>query len=218
MKLASAALVLCASCGNLPAPPASMPWLHGFRPAAAGDVASPSVTQRMSDLLQVEAEADYGGIELRADLTGDGGSETVLASYQLGLVVVDPEGRVLARAPGLPAAGSADELVSLAIGDGQLGAPVIVLAVQTGGHHDSTIALAIYRLEHGKTLKRLFLGPIEEHHGTETATGQLTFLPSALAYRAPGARSATTWWFDPRFRRYVASGAGEIESALYRQR
>jgi hypothetical protein len=195
-----------------------MPWLQGFSPVAAGDVASPSVTQRISDLLHVAAEADYGGIELRADLTGDGMSETVLASYPLGLVVVDPEGRVLARAPGFPAAGSADELVSLAVGDGQLGAPVIVLAVQTGGHHESTISLAIYRLENGKTLKRLFMGPIEEHHGTETVTGRLTFLPSALAYRAPGARSATLWLFDPRFRRYVASGASEIESALYHQR
>jgi hypothetical protein len=186
-----------------------MPWLHGFTPVAVRDISSPAVTQRIANLLHVSADDDYGGIELRADVTGDAGIETVLVSYRLGLLVVGPNGGVVARASGFDAAGSADDLVSLAIGDGQLGAPVIMLAVQTGGHRESTILLAIYQLENRQALKRLFMAPIEEHRGNETVVGTLTFLPSALAYRAPGARSAAIWLFDPRFQRYVESGTSE---------
>jgi len=89
------AMVLCAACDNLSAPPpTSMPWLHGFSAVAS--------------VLSTAAEDDYGSLELRADLAGDARTETVLASYRLGVAVIDPDGRLVARAPAFDAGGSAD--------------------------------------------------------------------------------------------------------------
>jgi hypothetical protein len=200
-------LVLCASCDNVSLPPAvSMPWVHGFNAIAVGDTPTSKDAQRISNLLNVPAEDAYGGIELRADIAGDSTRETVLVSYRLGVVAVDPAGRMIASTPGLDFSGSADEVISVAIGDGQLGAPMIIVAVQSGGHRESTISLTIYRLYRGKVLEQLFSAPIEEHAGAETAAGSLTFTPSGLVYRAPRARSATPWRFDVQRRRYIEQG------------
>jgi hypothetical protein len=197
-------VVLCAACDNMaPPPPSSMPWLHGFGAAAATDTLSPQASRGIASLLEAATEDDYGSLELRADLAGDERTETVFASYRLGVAVVDPVGRLVARSPGFDAGGSADDLISLAAGDGQLGWPLIVLAVQTGGHRESTISVAIYRLVSNRVLQQLFYAPIEEHAGDETRTGTLTFIRSGLLYRAPDASSTTSWTFDARRGRYV---------------
>ena len=198
------ALVFCVACDNFSAPPpASMPWLHGFSAVAAADAPSAQASRRIANVLDTSAEDDYGSLELRADLAGDARTETVLASYRSGVAVVDPAGRLIARAPGFDAGGSADDLISLMAGDGQLGPPMIVLAVQTGGHRESAIWVAIYRTTGSRVLQRLFYGPIETHEGDETRTGTLTFTRSGLLYRAPDASAPTSWTFDVHRGRYI---------------
>ena len=186
------ALVLGTACDNLSAPPPpSMPWLHGFSAVAVTDTLTPQASRRIASVLATAAEDDYGGLELRADLAGDTRTETVLASYSLGVAVMDPGGRLVALAPAFDAGGSADDLISLAAGDGQLGSPVIVLAVQTGGHRENAIWVAIYRMTGTRALQQLFFAPIETHEGSETRTGTLTFTRSGVSYRAPDATART---------------------------
>src|ERR1043165_9702810 len=110
MKHALTALVLCAACDNLSSPPpVSMPWLHGFNAVAAADTPTTQASRRIATLLEAGDEDDYGSLELHADLAGDARTETVLASYRLGVAIVDPTGRPVARAPGFDASGSADD-------------------------------------------------------------------------------------------------------------
>jgi hypothetical protein len=124
-------------------------------------------------------------------------------SYQAGTVVLDPAGRMIASAPGFELSGSADDLLSVAVGDGQLRAPLILVAIQAGGHRENTISLAIYRVQRGKNLERVFLAPIEEHDGMESALGSLTFVPSGILYRAPRSAAASRWTFDVQRQRYI---------------
>ena len=98
-----------------------MPWVHGFSPVAVSDTSTSRSAQRIADLLHVAMGDAYDGIELRADVAGDSSSETVLVSYRLGIVVVDAAGRMVASTPGFAFSGSADDLIAVAIGDGQLG-------------------------------------------------------------------------------------------------
>jgi hypothetical protein len=49
----------------------------------------------------------------------------------------------------------------------------------------------------------VFLAPIELHDGDTTTLGALTFVPSGLAYRAPGADVASVWTYDAHRRRYL---------------
>ena len=180
-----------------------MPWLHGFSATAVTDTLTPQASRRIASVLSTPAEDDYGGFALSADLAGDARTETVLASYRLGVAVMDPDGRLVARAPAFDAGGSADDLISLATGDGQLGSPVIVLAVQTGGHRENSIWVAIYRMTDARMLQQLFYAPIEIHEGSETRTGTLTFTRSGLLYRAPDSSAATSWTLDVRRGRYL---------------
>lgn len=207
MKYAWLTVLVLASCDNSSVPPvASMPWVRGFHATAADDAQTSAAAQRISELRNASVDDDYGGIELRADVAGDAKLETVLASYRAGTVVLDPAGRVIASAPGFEFSGSADELVSMAVGDGDLRAPLILVAFQAGGHRENTIFLAMYRVHHGKNLERVFLAPIEEHDGMSIAAGSLTFVPSGIVYRAPRAQGASRWTFDTRRQRYVEQG------------
>lgn len=201
MKLRILAFVVC-GCGNLSAPPPpALPWIHGFTAVGAGAVESPAAAQHVAELSR-EPEAAYGALELRGDLVGDGGTRVVLASYRAGVIVLDTEGRVAASAPGFAPAGSADELVAIAFGDGQLGAPLVLAAVQSGGHRENAVSLAVYRFEDG-ALEQVFFAPVETHDGDNAAVGAVMFVPSGLAYRAPGADVATMWTYDAKRRRYV---------------
>jgi hypothetical protein len=204
MKRALLAVLMLSACDNFASsPPASMPWLQGFSATAATDTLTPQASRRIAGVLDATQEEAYGSLELRADLAGDPQPETVLASYHLGLAVVDVSGRLVARAPGFDVEGSADDLISMAAGDGQLGWPVIVLAVQSGGHRESTISVAVYRIASTRMLQKLWYAPIEIREGSETRTGTLTFTRSGLLYRAPGASAVTSWTFDVRRGRYV---------------
>ncbi len=201
----------CTSCGPPSTARAPIPWLSGFAPADSSEVESAEVQERIAAITGSDDAAGYGGLEVHARLGSDGASSTVLASVHQGLVVLDERGRVVARAPGVAPEDSADDLVALAAGDGQLASDVIALARTTGGHRTSTTDLALYALGSEGELERLFDQPVEEHLGDHTRTGSVTLIPRALIYCAPGGGSS--WWlYDAETHRYQRRGALEPES------
>jgi hypothetical protein len=184
-----------AACGGTSTPNSAVPWLRGFT-ATATAVSDNATSAASSD------EADYGGLQVTADVAPTDGTETVLASYRRGVRVVDRSGKLLARVPGFDPTGSADDLVALSVGDAGIGIPVIALAVTRGGHRESVTSIVLYRVGSSR-LDLLFEGPVEETDGTDTFTGTITFVPGGLQYRAPRATSATVWVFDAASGRYV---------------
>lgn len=178
-----------------------MPWIAGFEVAAATDNTQPGSDPRAARL--AGGDGDYGKLGLRADLEGTGAQNIIVASALGDLVIADAAGHVLARSPAPRSEGSADDLIALAVGDGELeGAPLVLVATQRGGHRINTVSIAVYRMR-ARSLQRLFEAPVEVHDGDVTTTGSLTFGPATLAYRAPGAGTLTTWVFDSNRRRYV---------------
>ncbi len=187
-----------------------MPWLYDFEVEAASDAELDSVSDRIEQLVGTPANGGYGGLEVTGEIGRGRGLEAVLASFQQGLVVVDRAGQLVARAPGFESTGSADDLVALAIGDGQLDEPIIALAVTTGGHRDSVTSIVLYQLGERGDLLPLFAKPIVERDGDQTFAGAIVFAPRALRYRSP--RGATSlWMFDPARGRYVESEPAELD-------
>lgn len=200
----TALLAMLTACDGIASPPPpAMPWIHGMTRVAAGAIQTTEATRRMSLLAAVSPEDQGGAIELRADLTGDGAVETVLASYSGGVLMVDRGGRVAARAAGRDAEGSADDLLAIAVGDIQIGAPALLVATQSGGHRESTVTLAVYRPSNG-ALRAMFAAPIERHIGDATQAGAVLFVRDGLWYRAPDADAQTYWVLDRRRGAYVA--------------
>ncbi|MEO6773680.1 MAG: hypothetical protein ABI467_11780 [Kofleriaceae bacterium] len=189
-------LLAAAACGNV-APSSQLPWLVGVQVLALSD--SPTEAAAHDAIaLGASDEAAYGALEVRGDLAGDGEPERVLASYGLGIVVLDAAGHSIARVKPLAREGSADGVVALAIVERSL----LAVAVQAGGHRESEITLSLYRLgDHG--LQLLVALPVEEHDGDATRIGGIVMLPGTLLYRAPGAAAATTWRYDARHLRYL---------------
>jgi hypothetical protein len=160
----------------------ALPWLQGFFLAAT---------------------VDEGANRVEADLTDAPGNEIVEASFSEGITVRDAEGHVLAKAPGFePSGGSADDIDGLAIGDAQIGTPVLVLAATTGGHNESVTWLTIYRVANSGELQPVFTGEVERHAGRTTKTGTVTVVPGGIIYQGPrGDRSI--WLYDESVGRYV---------------
>jgi hypothetical protein len=198
-----AVVVVVGACTELAPPPPAMPWITGFDVAAATDGSAPA-EPRAARLVAPDA---YGALGVRADVTGDGSAELVATSARGELVIGDTDGHVLARSPGPPPQGTADDVVGLAVGDGQLGgSPLVVVAVQRGGHRINEVSADVYRLTTGRGLERVFAAPVERRDGDAVERGAVIFAPHALIYRAPGARSPTTWVFDDALGRYVQRG------------
>lgn len=196
IRIALCSLAGVAACGGL-APSSQVPWLAGVHVIAAADTPTEAASHDAIALGAVD-EAAYGALEVRGDLGGDGEPETIVASYGLGIVVLDPTGHVIARANPFAAEGSADGVVAVAIVDG----PLLAVAVQAGGHRESEITLSLYKLgEHA--LQTLVALPIEDHDGEDTRTGGVVMVPLGLVYRAPGATTTSTWRYDLRRSRYV---------------
>jgi hypothetical protein len=205
-------IIACLAYGGPPLANDPLPWLHGFASTANSESETPGVSDTLELLLGAGNEAEYGGLQVTADVAPAAGVESVLASYRQGVVIVDGAGEVLARVPGFEPSGSADDLVALSVGDAEIGSPVIALAVNRGGHRESVTSVLLYRVDHGR-LEQLFEGEVEDHDGSETSAGEITFLPNGLVYRAPHARILTVWTFDPQHGRYVECGTIAPEPA-----
>ena len=198
-------LAALGACGNFAPPPAEMPWLYGFRATAITD--QPTETAARHAVERGGAEAAYGALELHGDVTGDNEPETVLVSYQLGVVVVDSHDHVIARRGPFETSGSADSIVAVAIGDVGLNGPVLAVASQAGGHRESTVTLSLLRIaDHGAFATELEQ-PIETHTGDDIHAGALVFAPGGLTYRAPETGTTMRFVFDPKRSRYIPQPA-----------
>ncbi|CAN5899308.1 hypothetical protein BH11MYX2_BH11MYX2_11190 [soil metagenome] len=195
MKLAPLAVVAIACSAPAPSPSPSLPWVSGLTTTATADVEVPSIGDRLAGAVGEHDAAGYGGIAVPIE------QGTVLASYHLGVAIVDTNGRVIARAPGFAAEGSADDLVSVTVGDAQLDQPVIMLAVARGGHRENTTWIAVYQINQGR-LAQVFSAPVEEHDGDQTLVGAITFVPHGLVYQRPNGEREL-WTFDASRSRYV---------------
>lgn len=194
--------VACGACGNFAPPPAEMPWLHGFRATAITDEPTEAAARHAAERGATD-EAAYGALELHADLTGDNEPETVIVSYQLGVVVLDAHDHVIARRGSFASEGSADSIVALAIGDAGLPGPVLVVASQAGGHRESTVTLSLLRVADRGALTTVFEQPIETHEGDETHAGAVVLAPGLLTYRAPDTSANVRFVFDPQRNHYL---------------
>jgi len=212
VKILVVALVLGWVTATAGAAPVSrvLPWLHPFAPAAETSEATPSVTARMAAWRAADPSCSataYGGFAVTAQITAaPAGPETVLASFTQGVLVLDAKARLIASAMPLACAGSADELVGLAVGDAQIGEPVIALAVTTGGHREAATWLVLYRVADG-VVAPIFAGIVEDFTRDQSRLGDVTLLRGALVYRAPsGVR--TLWTYEATQHRYVEVGIG----------
>jgi hypothetical protein len=183
-----------------------MPWLHGFSTSGISDVLAEGVGNRVQRYARCDDCVGTDGIELTANVVPGDGDATVLATFSQGLVVVDKQGVLVASGPGYEPSGSADELLAVATGDAQIGAPVIAIAARRGGRRASEVWLELYRVGHNDKLQRLFAGVVEEHEDKFDRTGSVTIVPGGLIHRAPRSQTPDLWIFDPRAGRYLYRG------------
>lgn len=184
-------------------PPQVLPWLHHFTATTETAKASSEVVTRMGQWRDPDptcSASAYGGFALSADVAAEPGTETVLASFTQGVLVLDARDRLIASAMPLPCQGSADDLVAMAAGDARIGEPVIALAVTTGGHREATTWLVLFRVADG-VVAPIFAAPVEEH-GEATRVGEVTLVSGGLEYRAPSGLR-TFWLYDPEQHRYL---------------
>jgi len=182
------------ACESPPDPVAPMPWLYGFSATAIADSSSRDHAVATAD------GSPYGGLVI--DAWGGGGERyTVVASIRGGVALRDGSGNVVASASGFEDVGTADDIEAIAVGDAQLGAPVIALATTLGGHREATTSLSLYQPATAGRLAVLFDEPIESRSGDAVVTGAVVVLPRALLYRSPEGESSL-WMFDGARHRY----------------
>jgi hypothetical protein len=187
---------------------AALPWLQGFfAPEASTETGTADVLAELGEWGEADGSciaAAYGGLSLTADVSIVPGTERVLASFTQGVVVLDHENHIVARAPGFDCEGSEDELVGLAAGPAGIAEPLVALAATSGGHNETMTWLTLYRVANSGELQPVFMGEVERHRGDTTRTGVVTMVPGGLVYRAPSGGSSL-WVYDAELGRYVES-------------
>ncbi len=171
-----------------------MPWLQGVSPIAESDTVMPGVGERMQHWQACDACVDRNGITIVAEVAADHpGTETILASYGMGIVVLDANQHVIATALGAEVNSSADQLVALVAGDASLGTPVIATTVRVGGHRTSKVWLHLDRVGTGTELVRMFSAVVEVQDGDEVTTGRIAIDATGLRYLAPHATTTESY-------------------------
>jgi hypothetical protein len=198
---------LAAACSEPASPPT--PWLYGLDGVVSSTSAPPVASPRDATGLDAELEpgcaaATGRSIELSAPLLASAGRGTVVASYRGGIVVFDPEHRVVATAPGYRCEGSADELEVVAFGHAW-GAPTLAIVASSGGHHTAVRWVGLFRIGPDRRLDPTFAAAVEIREGERVERGAIIMLPDGLLYRRPGG-AASLWRFDPVARAYVPIG------------
>lgn len=188
------------------APVAALPWLQGFfAPAASTETGTAEVLAELGEWGESNGSciaAAYGGLALRADVASTPGLERVLASFPQGIVVLDRDNHVVARAPGFDCEGSEDSLVSLATGYAGVDEPFVVLAATSGGYNENMTWLTLYRVANSGELQPVFIGEVERHTDDTTRSGLVTVIPGGLVYQAPSGETSI-WTYDTELGRFV---------------
>lgn len=174
-----------------------LPWLFNMQDVVAVGASDRAATGPVDE--QADAEpgcpADaYPALELTAELAPSAGRELVRASYAQGVRVLGSEGQLLASTPGYPCEGSADDLEVLGVGRG-FDAPMVVLALTTGGRREQLTWLGLFRMGLAGRLEPVFAGVVEERADGDVRRGRVMILPGALLHRAPDGATAL-WVFD----------------------
>lgn len=197
-------LVLALAACDQPTPVTPvLSMLHGGELVAASDRTSAGVVDRVGGADPDCAADAYGGIEVAADVAPDPGTETVLASFSRGVVVLGADGHRIASTPGFGCTGSQDELAAVEIMRTALDTPVIAVAATQGGRRESSTWIALVAVGATAHLDRLFVGEVERRDETGTHAGELRFVPGGLLYRHP-TEGVALWRYDAAAHRYVA--------------
>jgi hypothetical protein len=190
-------------------PIAALPWLQGFfAPAASSETGTAEVLAELGEWGEPGSTdgsciaAAYGGLSLEAEVASTPGPERVLASFSQGVVVLDHENHIVARAAGFDCEGSEDGLVALAVGNAGVGVPLVALAATSGGHNENITWLTLFRVANSGELQPVFIGEVERHTDDTTRTGVVTVIPGGLVYREPSGTSSI-WIYDAELGRYV---------------
>jgi hypothetical protein len=204
-----AAVLAIASLGACQVTPQDgpVPWLYGMSSFVAADRASRSATQLLQEHSTPEpdcAAGAYQAVELVADVLPRAGSETVLASYANGVVVLDGERHLVASTAGYRCEGSADEIEIVGSGHAY-GDQTLVVVGKNGGHREYATWVGLFRVGDDKRLDAVFTATVEEHRGSNVRKGALYMLPGSLIYQSPGGKPALHV-YDPVGRAYLVPG------------
>lgn len=177
---------IVAACTQPVAP--GLPWLRGGTHIASTTEMSASVLERMEPYSTCDECTDYGGFEVVADVAPVAGKEKILASYARGVIVLDTRGRLVARSRGWEASGSTDEVLALAVVDAGRAAPLIAVAVRTGGRREFEVRLELLEVKN-HSLAVVFRGVVEEYDDDGEQLGSVTIAPDGIHYFAPRANT-----------------------------
>lgn len=174
----------------------SLPWLSNFEVVAVATSDDPAA-RLPDDTLGAPDDECSAGARATIGLTGSvgDGRHHVAGSYAGGIAVYDAEAHLLAATPGLPCAGSADELEVLAVGKA-FGTPTIAAVLTTGGRREAVTWLGLYRVGFGGRLEAVFSGAVEHRDGDRVLRGNVTLLPGALLHREPSGETIVWTWDD----------------------
>jgi hypothetical protein len=182
-------LAVMAACAA-PATSPPVPSLHGVVVISASDHATPAVIDRIAEWVPARADCvanAYGGIELSADVATAPGTETILASFSQGVIVLAADGHRIATAPGFDCMGSQDDLVAVEVVRTTLDRPLIAVVATQGGRRENATWLELFAVGASDRLDRLFVGEL----------GDVTLMPGGLVYRHP-TEGVSMWRYDAR--------------------
>lgn len=180
-------------------PPGALPWVHGLDDVRLGSLAAG--TPEPPEGCSVGAVQTW---VIRANVAATEGPETISASFLDGVTVRDGAGGVLARLPGSPCEGSADEIVAL-VAARLDGAPIVVVATVRGGRREATAEVAFYRPGPAHSLDAVFVAVVETWEDEAHAEGAIWLRDNRLFFQPP-AGGTYAFTFDPIGRSYVPNG------------
>ncbi len=206
-RLALGAVVMVgATVGDAPLRP-PLPYVHGLDGIVLAR-ATPGPAEPLPD----DAGCGAGTmleLTLAANLIGSEQREQVTASFAGGVTLRAPNGDLLAHAPGLPCVGAADELDAVAVG--RLGrTPILVVVATTGGFHEASTTVTLYRPGVGPRLEAIFTGLVATRERTATTNGGIWLEADGLLYRPPPG-GTYHYTYDPVGHTYVPVGRVDRE-------
>lgn len=206
---------LLALAGCSPSAP-QLPWLAGLGDLQISQESGPATARRLANITDFApgcgADA-YRGVEMIGELSPEGGSQTIVASYAQGVFLYGGDDTLVASAPGYRCTGSADEITTLAIGD-SFGHPTLVVVGVSGGRRERETWIGLFELAPPHQLEPTFAAVVEYTHDDTVERGGVMMIPSGLIYRAPN-RQPRIYWFDPVARAYIGpreAGSAAISS------
>jgi hypothetical protein len=151
-------------------------WLTGFTPVAATDRPTHDATVLLTSVAIDDDPAcgpAHPGFALGV------GDEVVVASHTRGTVVLAGDGQVVAWSGNFACDDGAD-IAMLAVGDAQIGAPVIAIVTR----RRSTTALWLAQV-HGAHIDTLFAGDVVRSDGAGLHVGRVDLVSGGLVYVDP---------------------------------